>query len=101
MTHSSLERAASEHSEVARAVAGEAAFLREDLAGFGDRWGGGELGATIGALDAIVLRMLYDRCADLAEWHQDDADRVRAMSATHREAELDTVATIEQTAADA
>ncbi|MER6943407.1 hypothetical protein ABT294_05220 [Nonomuraea sp. NPDC000554] len=101
MTHSSLERAASEHSEAARAVAGEATFLREDLAALGDRWGGGEVGATIGALDKAVLRMLYDRCADLAEWHQGDADRVTTMSATHRGAELDTVATIEQTAADA
>lgn len=100
VTHSSLALSGTELSEVARAVTGEAARLQADLAALGDRWGSGEVGATIGRLDGAVLRLLLDRCADLAELHQADSGKVMARSAIHREAELDTVTVVERGALD-
>lgn len=100
VTHSSLARSGTELSDVARTVVEEAALLQADLAALGDRWGGGEVGATIGRLDGVVLRLLLDRCTDLAELLQADSGKVMARSAIHREAERETVTVVERGAPD-
>ncbi len=82
-----LNRAAGDVDDVAQRLGRELRAAQDELAGYGQPWGGDELGMLIGATHDAVSEIAFDKLGDLQEDLASHAEALDGVAATYRDNE--------------
>lgn len=83
----SLQQAADDLDKVAHRLGRELRFVQDELAGYGEPWGGDELGMLIGVTHEVVSELAFDKLGELQEDLASHAEALDGVARTYRDNE--------------
>jgi hypothetical protein len=85
--HADIHRMGGRIGSMTEGLAGKVQAFQGELAGFGEPWGGDDIGALIGGCYNAVYELFMECVNDNLEGLGEQGEGVKAMAATYRESE--------------
>ncbi|HEY8454515.1 MAG TPA: hypothetical protein VIL34_02890 [Actinopolymorphaceae bacterium] len=84
---SQLDKAGQDLGAVAERLSAELQSTMNELASFGDPWGGDEIGMLIGVTHQVVSELAFEKLGQLCDDLGLDSEALRSMAKAYQEAE--------------